>query len=251
MIRTPRISVCIPTYEMNGHGCNFLNQSLEVLESQTFKNFEVVVSDQSEDDEIKDLCHKKWNMNLRYYSTKQLKKNASANTNAAIDASRGKIVKILFQDDFLLGPDALMKISNTFDETCAKWVLTGSAHTFDGRALFKPFIPEYHNLIHYGKNTVSSPSVLAFLKEDAPKFNEALVWLMDVDFYKKCELAWGHPAVLPEPLVVNRIHGDQVSKKIESKIIREEISIVRSIYRGGESWRDWCHYLGRLRRTYF
>ena len=251
MISTPRISVCIPTYEMNGHGCEFLNYSLKVLESQTFKDFEVVVSDQSEDDAIRDLCRKKWNMNLRYFSTRHLRKNASANTNAAIDVSTGKIVKILFQDDFLIGPDVLMKISNKFDETCAKWMLTGSAHTRDGRALFRPFTPEYHNLIHYGKNTVSSPSVLAFIKEDAPKFNEALVWLMDVDFYKKCEIAWGHPVVLPDSLVVNRIHGDQISKNIDSKLIREEINIVRKIYRSSESWREWFHYLGRLRRTYF
>lgn len=250
MTSTPRISVCIPAYEMNGYGLEFLNHSLKILENQTFKNFEVVVADQSEDDGIRNLCLKKWNMELRHITTKNLKKNASTNANAAIENSRAKIVKILFQDDFLFCNDALMKISGAFDEKYVKWVLTGCAHSQNGKTLFRPLIPKYHKLIHYGKNTVSSPSVLAFVKDEAPRFDEELVWLMDVDFYKKCEIIWDYPKIIPAPLVVNRIHNAQVSKKIDSKTIRKELNIIRKTYGGDESWRDWLHYIGRLRKTY-
>ena len=43
----PKISVCIPTYEMRGFGAAFLKQCLDILKKQTFKDFDVVISDYS------------------------------------------------------------------------------------------------------------------------------------------------------------------------------------------------------------
>ncbi len=50
------ISVCIPTYEMNGYGDQFLRHSLEILELQGFKDYEVVISDHSQTSIVKDVC---------------------------------------------------------------------------------------------------------------------------------------------------------------------------------------------------
>ncbi len=51
-----KISVCIPTYEMAGHGAAFLLRALESIKQQTIKDLEVVVSDHSENEEIRDIC---------------------------------------------------------------------------------------------------------------------------------------------------------------------------------------------------
>ena len=51
----PLISVCIPTYEMYGEGYRLLKRNLEILSIQNFKNFEIVVTDNSEDFKIKEL----------------------------------------------------------------------------------------------------------------------------------------------------------------------------------------------------
>ena len=50
------VSVCIPCYEMHGNGAIHLRRSLDMLSLQTWKNFEVVVSDHSKSDLIKDCC---------------------------------------------------------------------------------------------------------------------------------------------------------------------------------------------------
>ena len=45
-----RMSIAIPTYEVKGRGVEFLNDLFRTIEIQTFKDFEVVVSDHSKDD---------------------------------------------------------------------------------------------------------------------------------------------------------------------------------------------------------
>ena len=244
------VSVCIPAYEMGGHGCEFLNHSLKLLSEQSFRDFEVVVADQSEDSEISNLCRKYSGLNIKHIPTGHLKRQASTNTNAAIEKSSGTVIKILFQDDFLNGQDALGEIAGAFEQTDVNWCLTGSEHSRDGETLIRPFVPRYHDRIHYGKNTVSSPSVLAFRRELAPRFDENLVWLMDVDYYKQCALRWGLPQILPEPLTVNRLHNEQVSAGVSSDLVRKELRYVNQKYRDDVSWGDWLHYLGRLRKTY-
>ena len=56
----PSVSVIIPCYEMYGKGAIHLSRSLEMLAAQTWKNFEVVISDHSQSDLILD-C-----VNFRY-----------------------------------------------------------------------------------------------------------------------------------------------------------------------------------------
>ena len=51
-----KLSIAIPTYEFHGFGVEFLRVSLDRLKSQSFTDFEVIISDQSQDSLIKDLC---------------------------------------------------------------------------------------------------------------------------------------------------------------------------------------------------
>ncbi len=188
-------------------------------------------------------------MQILYLPTGHVARQASANTNAAIDAASGDVVKVLFQDDFLNGNLALSKIVTRFDDPAVQWCLTGSEHSRDGISLIRPFVPRYHSRIQFGRNTVSSPSVLAFRRANAPRFDENLIWLMDVDFYKQCELIWGEPSLLVEPLVVNRLHDKQVSASVDRRLKRRELAYVIGKYRSGMAFGDWMHAMGRLRKT--
>lgn len=251
MPQRPFLSVCIPAYDMGGRGAAYLHHALKTLMAQSFGDFEVVVADQSEGHAISDLCAEtSAKMQLRHLRTGHLARQASANTNAAIAAAHGAVVKILFQDDFLNGTEALARIAAGFDDPGVHWSLSGSEHSRDGQTLIRPFVPRYHNRIHFGKNTVSSPSVLAFRRDGAPRFDERLIWLMDVEFYQRCALQWGAPLILPEPLVVNRLHAGQVSAGVGRALIRKELRYVRRKFGDDMSFGDWLHYLGRMRKTF-
>lgn len=96
------LSVCIPTYEMKNLGVNFLEHSFKILEKQTFKDFDIIISDHSVNSEIKKLCDKyKTNLDIKYFKNTYYRGNLSKNINNAIKNTKNKLIKVLFQDDFL------------------------------------------------------------------------------------------------------------------------------------------------------
>lgn len=223
----PLISICIPTYEMGGNGARFLHQNLSRIARQDYDNYEVIISDQSDDLSVKSVCDEFSDVfHVVYLDEKKLKRQASANTNNAINHARGEIIKIIFQDDFLIDDSALSKISTAFADPEIHWLVSGCDHTYDGKKLVKPFRPSYNDLIYLGKNTISSPSVLSFRKNDGLLFDENLEWLMDVDYYKRYFDLFGPPYIIEDNIVANRIHGNQVSKSISSRLALNELKYV-------------------------
>ncbi|MEM9499941.1 MAG: glycosyltransferase [Pseudomonadota bacterium] len=234
----PKLSVCIPAYGMNGQGAAFLAESFARLAEQDLAGFEVVVSDQCEDDAIARLCAD-WQarLPLRRVDFADGPRQASANTNNAMRAARGEIVKILFQDDLLNGPDALGRIVAGFGATTT-WLLCGSDVTRTGAPLGRAMVPRMHPQIRFGRNTVSSPSVLAMRRTARLDFDETLIWLMDVEMFHRLNATYGAPAVVPEPLVLNRLHPGQVSATVTPVLRRSELNYVREKYKSEERFRD-------------
>jgi glycosyltransferase involved in cell wall biosynthesis len=248
----PKLSVCIPTYEMNGMGATYLEKSFGVLAKQTLDGFEVIVSDQSLNDDIKELCEV-WQgrLNLRHYWNRDGERQASANTNHALKMARGAVHKVLFQDDFILSETALQEIFEAFDGLEAMWLLTGSGNTRDGQTIERPMVPHLTPKLHFGKNTVSSPSVLAIRASCEHQFDENLIWLMDVEFYARLWKNYGDPIILPETLVANRLHADQVSKSIDRAIQKRELDYVRKKFTSSTQMSGYLEYAKRRAKTLF
>jgi len=247
----PKISVCIPAYDMVGGG-EFLRYSLDRIALQDWKDLEVVVADQSDTRRVAGICAEFTDrLTIRRIDTRNLARQASANTNAAIKAAKGEIVKILFQDDFLNVPSALSEIAKAFSDPAVNWVLCGTDHTRDGKGRTRTMVPKLNPSLRFGRNTVSSPSVLAVRRAIAPKFDEALIWLMDVDYYDQCSRKLGSPAILPSPLVVNRLHQGQVSNSVTRSLIRQELRHVAIKTPGGMGLADKILYARHLAATWF
>jgi glycosyltransferase involved in cell wall biosynthesis len=227
-------TIAIPTYEMHGNGVPFLEFQFEKLYNQTFKDFDIVISDHSSDESIKNLCEK-WSdkMNITYLKNKNGVGKSSANINHALKHSNGKWIKIIFQDDFLFDDTSLEVLYhhiNRYDDT--KWVITACEHTRDGNNMIRPFYPKWNNNMHLGINTYSSPSVLCVKNEDKLFFNEELVWLMDVDYYKRMYDTYGEPYYLNEILVVNRLWGQRVSNTLSEEIKNKEKQMMIQVHGG-------------------
>ncbi len=208
------VSICIPTYEMNGLGEKFLRQSFDIFARQTFKDFDIVISDHSKTDVIKDLCDEYQDtFDIHYYRNTERVGSSSANLNNAIKHATGKLIKILFQDDFLYTNTSLEETVRAFDLEKDTWLVTACEHTIDGTTFIRPFYPTYNHRIHRGKNTISSPSVMTIKNDHPLLFDENLLWLMDVDYYKRCYEKFGKPKILNVITVVNRIGDHQVSNE--------------------------------------
>lgn len=225
----PFLSIAIPTYEMNSLGVNFLKHSFEMLKKQTFTNFEVVISDHSKDESIKNLCEDYTNFfYIKYFKNNKNIGSSSANLNNAILNCDGKIIKILFQDDFLYNEGSLEITIDNFDIKKDKWVVSRSEHSYDGFTFIRDFTPQYNHNIHLGNNTISSPSVLTILNKKPFLFDENLICLMDCDYYKRYYMEYGLPKILNTVTVVNRIGDHQVSNTIvNAELQKNELQYVK------------------------
>ena len=247
MARDPYISVCIPAYAMGGQGGEYLLDSFDHLLKQDFEDFEVIVSDQSDDDGVATICKAYADrLDLTRIDNRKGKRQASTNTNRAMAQARGQVLKILFQDDYLHDRTALSQHARAFADEGAQWVLCGSGITHDGKALEKAMVPELNPNLYLGRNTVSSPSVLALRAGLGLKFDEELIWLMDVDMYTRCHKALGAPHILPDPLVANRLHSGQVSAGVSPALRRRELTYMRGKHRKDESLGNRLHYYKQM-----
>lgn len=226
------ISIPIPVYEMRGSGVKFLTISLDSLCEQTFKNFEVVISDHSEDSLILDLCSSYSDRLKIVYSRNPVNRgSSSANLNNAILQCSGSIIKPLMQDEYLFAPDALEKIESTFNENLDRyWLVTGCAFGKRPGGIDGEIKPYYSDDIILGKNTIGSPSVLSFRNENVQFFNEDLLWMMDCEYYKRLHLEHGEPLIIEEALVFICQHKDQVSSIMDEGKKREEEEMLKNKY---------------------
>lgn len=223
------ISVCIPVYDMHGLGHIFLKNSLDILRLQTFRDFDVVISDYSEDQVIKNLCQEYQDkLDIKYFKNSDPTGGMSANTNNAIKHATGKIVKILFQDDFLYDQNSLRIVADNFDLQKDYWLVTACEHSKDGKTFFRPFYPKYNPEIYLGNNTISSPSVLSIKNDNPLLFDPNLKWLMDCDYYRRCHDKFGEPKIVNQIASVNRIGEHQISKtEANNKLKQAEFKYVK------------------------
>ena len=231
--KSPFFSICIPTYEMKGLGASYLKSTFENLAIQSFTDFEVVISDHSVDDAIKDVSVAfEKSFAIHYIKNTSSRGSSSANINNAIKSARGLWIKVLFQDDYLLGSNALQIIHDKLSNGDGGWLVSACQHTNDGKLLFDSHFPSYHADIHLGQNTIGAPSNIAFKNKGSIFFDRNLIWLMDCEFYKRLELTLGLPLILDELCVVNRVGAHQVTNTlIHDDLVRNELRYVKNKYK--------------------
>jgi hypothetical protein len=62
------------------------------------------------------------------------------------------------------------------------------------------------------------------------EFDINLIWLMDVDYYKKLFIKYGNPIILDDITVVNRMWENQVSNVLTDDIKNKEVVILTKKY---------------------
>lgn len=102
----PFVSIVIPT--LNRY--EYLKDVFKDLENQTYKNFEVIVVDQTDD--FKDDFYKGWNLDVKYWF--QEEKALWKARNEAIQSAKGEYI-LLYDDDSLVEKDWIEQHIKTLD----------------------------------------------------------------------------------------------------------------------------------------
>jgi glycosyltransferase involved in cell wall biosynthesis len=206
------ISIAIPTYEMKGIGDQYLSELFDSIKVQDFEDFEVCISDHSEDNNILEVCEEYANyFEIKYFKNEENRGNGPANTNSAVEMCGGRITKLIFQDDLFIDKSALSKIQSTFDIQSCNWCFNGFAHTANGSQHFRPMVPKWTDMMLEGRNFLGSPSCISFITDKFEKFDEKLELLMDTDFYHRMRYNHGVPFIIEDYLISNREHHNRIS----------------------------------------
>lgn len=226
-----KISICIPTYEMVGRGESYLDYSLAIIAEQDYKNFEVIVSDHSVNDDIEKLCIKYLNLiDIKYVRNTKNIGSSSSNLNNSIKYANGDIIKILFQDDFLSSKTSITSQLFSLINNNQKWNVSACAHLDYDLNLVDPHYPYYQQNILF-HNTISSPSVLMLYTKCYEKFDDNLLWYMDTDVYHRLGIKYGPPSICENITVINRRHKHQVTNtKINDTLIYQEKQYLNKKY---------------------
>ncbi len=213
------ISIAIPCYEMGGHGAEMLRYAINSITIQSFHDYEIVVSDHSVGNELYDLC-KSYAFSVEYYKNPDKRGSSSANINNAIRHCKGEIIKILCQDDFLFGVDALKTTVETFDKEYG-WLVSSYMHTYTRLQTYSKHDPSWNSEI-YKHNTIGTHSCLTILNDNPLFFDENLIYYMDCEYYFRLFKRYGIPKMLYEPTVVQLLWPGQVTNTIVTSTLDQE-----------------------------
>ena len=233
-----KISIAIPCYEMSGRGVECLEYSFNKILSQTFTDFEVVVSDHSINNEIFLLCDL-WSekLNIKYIRNEKNRGSLGANLNSCVYNASGDIIKFLMQDDFLLGENSLQLTVDAFDNNLSSteeeiryWLVSQYYHTEDRKKLFRLHTPSI-SLNPLFINLIGTPSCLAVRREYALDWDFNLRWYVDGDMYFRMLRNFGKPLFLNHPTVTQLLWSGQTTNKIiTSEIVNNEAKYLRQKY---------------------
>lgn len=189
------ISICIPAYEQ-GEGHATLEKLLQSIQMQSFKEYEICVSDNS--GTFQDLCIKygaRWQHNDKTFGV-------SANTNAAIEMATHDCIKVMYQDDWFITDCLHEFITDT-------WKVSASTHYFESGKKINQY-PDFIRTMTTQSNGIGMPSVISFNKCKA-RFNEDLKMVLDIDFYFQLFNIYGQPEIIKGHNIAQRIWNKQQS----------------------------------------
>lgn len=251
MKKSPLVSVCLPLY----NGQKYLVEVLDSIMSQSFQDFEVVISDDnSTDDSLKIVRNHRIFDNHSITIVKNEKRGIGRNWNNSIFHAKGKFIKLIFQDD-LLHEECLEEMLSHHKEgvsmVWSKKTLIGDVQ--EGRqeyedAVFKITSIKTKNeifrdpkLYKHPRNPFGEPICSFFKKSDWQncRFDEVLRQGLDYEHaYRMLRL--GSFVFINKALVSFRLHEEQTTisnKKIfikdqfllPAKLLRAHISLLHPV----------------------
>jgi glycosyltransferase involved in cell wall biosynthesis len=157
---TPLVTFCIPTYNRP----EFLRRAIESCLAQTCQDFEIVITDNSTNDESAQMTAKIKDPRIRYYSNNgDIGREASCSR--AVSLARGKYLQLLMDDD-LLKPKFLELVLDAFEKNPTVGVVMAPMALIDeeDRRIFPKFYlfrtKEYRYRYQVGDGLVDRKRVL-------------------------------------------------------------------------------------------
>lgn len=241
-----KVSICIPTY----NNAPEVERLLESIHRQSYTDYEVNISDDSDDGEIEKLAARimadwQWQERLHYVHN-QKKLGHIYNWNAAIKMASGEYIKIMFSDDWFTDAYSLGAFVKLLEENpqadlafCGSMQVLldgqdiskikhlnpqatehGSAYARCAEDAFIERLRRNYKLFFLG-NQIGAPSAGIYRRKKEPVlFDEQSNWASDMFLYFDILQANPHFAYTREPLVSIGMHANQYTETFTDKDMR-------------------------------
>lgn len=187
-MKTPIVSICIPTYLQT----TYLKKTLLSIQEQLFQDYEIIITDDSPNDSVERLL-KEFNFQgkLQYFKNK-IKLGTPKNWNECVKKANGTYIKVLHHDDWFSNNESLNDFVNLMEQNpkadfgfCAS-----KSMDKDGNILFTQ-VPNKKQLnklrrnceVLFLGNFIGAPSVTIYKKLSSMDYDNNIRWMVDVDFY--------------------------------------------------------------------
>ena len=219
------ISICIPTYNSE----RYISECINSVLNQTYKNFEIIISDNSSNDNTLKIIESFNDPRIKIFKNKK-NVGLGKNFNIACSYATGEFIKLLPSDD-TISHDCLEKSLKPFSQHNDIALVIGAKTIVDSKSkvlikkvsfLKQGMYESSHILkktIKSGRNPLGEPGLALFKKKDFYKingFDSSLELIIDLDCWLKL-LNLGNLFYIDKPMGTFRIH--QNSYSLNKKII--------------------------------
>ena len=212
--RSPFISICIPAYKRT----HYLRRLLQSIADQTFKDFEVILSDDSNDNSVELIAAEFGDQfTIQYYHNKP-SLGTPANWNYAISKASGQWIKLMHDDDWFAAETSLQAFAEATKKG-SKFIVSSYNNIDDsGKILYKPSLSSLRRyliirtpMVLLSENYVGQPSVVMVHHSIAAKYDERMKWRVDIDYYMQLLTTEKSFYFIPDSLINLGISSSQVT----------------------------------------
>lgn len=207
------ISICIPAYKR----VQYLKRLFESIKEQQFRDFEVIVTDDSGDDDSVQLFISStlFNFEVRYFKN-PTQLGSPGNWMASFEKASGEWIKIMHDDDYFTSPDSLQEFIKQIDSNI-DCIFSGYHAVYENGEVknmtisssrFKQFVHQPLSL--FSRNIIGPPSVMMFRKSVTEIFDERLKWIVDWECYIRLASNY-NLKYIPKPLIEVSYNDSQIT----------------------------------------
>ena len=228
-----KVSICIPAYLSP----DFLQRTLHSIALQSYKDYEVIVTDDSLDDTVQKVVESFGeSLSIKYHHN-TVPQGSPQNWNACIDLAHGEYIKIMHHDDWFSNQESLADFVAMLDDNPAADIAFSAALSCDeGQNINSTHRPTPDQLsclrqspsYLFPANIIGAPSSTIYRRRSHIPFDAKLKWVVDIDFYIQILLRNDEFAFCEKPLVcVTSGAQHQVTRQCEDN---KDVEIYEWIY---------------------
>lgn len=181
------ISICIPAYK----NIRYVKRLLDSISIQTFTSYEVIITDDSPNDELYQLCREYDQKFTLHYFKNPKALDTPENWNEAIRKASGKWIKIMHDDDWFSTAESLENFANAIvRHPDCNFFFSAYANVYEGvnqvkemslSRFWKNALKNPHVLL--ADNVIGPPSVTLHKNTKEIFYDRSMKYIVDIDFY--------------------------------------------------------------------